>query len=867
MRNELGLANVGILSVKILAAGLISVMILFGSPWAPVDGHSASAQLFEWNAEDQKDGVYGFLRQLPAYQEKDGRAFTFYARKTIWIFGEGEAMLLEWLPQDGGAQKFKIRFSYLDEDEVSALTSMGSKAERDDFINVRTEGALTQTTSVVFDGQAGLYDQAFKKNRWLPEILLDPSLVDEFQALLDAKYPTEGDDLPASVDIVLNQETKDAALLLKFDLALDAQIYEAAGPSGDDTRLAVYLPGYTPGVPGWNDNIKEGWNNSISMGKDPELFMNAQGLTYQDLANGNRGWGVIIGWNTHLDYDGKQTESKGVEPLDENVTYRGMLTPVGQIGDGLVKRVMALLNTSWAGVPLNGERNIVSHSTGYYLAMDLLNYMPEMWPTASKNRYFAISPNIRGSTMIGGFGGSQAYDSMDDMYRDNWHFDDGYRLNETTRGILKYRKLDDVESHVMLAYGDMMSAGVGGVFSTFAFDQGVVDYTNYQKPIHLDVLDKAEYGRRKRFSLYESLYNMRFDGETPLKKTESKAEWENGGDNYLRNFPENTVISVFGENVNLENQERDDSEDYDEDHSDLAIRMKIMKLIVGGDNIDYVPASGNPEEVVPSKEKPGIVEFSWSASESQSTSEVPGWIGGQLYEIVRKIEGNKALKGWTDKWWQRVALERAEGSDFRVEYRTYETIRNVDVSGEEAHGLWEFSSHINTEVINVPTWLDRSFNGKDLWVRVLNGPLAGGFFKVTEVQDYIGGGYADAGSLGLPESFPDKDEITMTVDHNPAFPGELPDADEETGPFSKVNYLTLGGIKYQYNAAFYGPHDLANTLVIFSEYTEISKIFHWMSQDEEDQKGTGHFMSVIMAEPKTYETDTISPTISFGDPR
>ena len=92
-----------------------------------------------------------------------------------------------------------------------------------------------------------------------------------------------------------------------------------------------------------------------------------------------------------------------------------MPTPVWHIRDGLVNRVMALLNTSWAGVPLTGERNIVSHSTGYSLAMDLLNYMPEMWPTASKNRYFAISPNIRGSTMIGGFGGSQAYDSMDDM--------------------------------------------------------------------------------------------------------------------------------------------------------------------------------------------------------------------------------------------------------------------------------------------------------------------------------------------------------------------------------------------------------------------------------------------------------------------
>jgi len=840
------------------AAMLLAFMFLLGSPFVPSNGQAVSAEIFEWNAEAQKNGVYGFLRQIPAYQEKDGKPINFYARKTIWLFGAGEAMLLEWLPQDAGATKFKIRFAYLDDADVTALALIENDAERDDFVQSKTDGLLTQTTSGVFDGQAGLY----LPDLWLPDILLNGV---EFAELLDAKYPTEGDDLPENTDVDLNQLRKDEALTLSTTLALDAQIYEAGGPSGDDTRLAIYVPGYTPGKPG-SHTTKLGWNNSISMGKDPELFMNAQGLTYQDMANGNRGWGVVIGWNTHLDYDGIQTQSKEVAKDEkEHALYRGMLTPVDreEDRDGLVKRVMAMLNTSWSGVPLTGERNFVSHSTGYYLAMDMLHYMPEIWPTPSKTRYFAISPNLRGSSMIGSTGGPQDFDSQDDMYRDNWHFDGGYRLNETTRGILKYRQLDDVESHIMLSYGDTMSAGVGGVFSSVSADQGVVDYTNYQPTAGGD-LDDNEYGRRKRFSLYESLYNMRNDGGE-LIKAENKAEWENGGDDYLRNFPESTVLSVFGENVNLENQEADDSENYQQDHSDFSMRMKVMKLIVNGSNLDYVPDSGIPLEVVPSEEKPGVVVFSWSDSDDQSPWETDGKVGGQLYEVVRKIEGNKALNGWTDKWWQRVGLERADGgSFFQIEYRTYETIRNVDATGENGHGLWQFSSNIDSEFINVPTWLDQSFNDRNLWVRVLNGPLAGGFFKVAEVQDHIGEGYTLSPWLETPDTFPDKFEITLTVADNPVFAGEMPDADEGTGVSPKVNYLTLGGIKYQYNAAFYGPEDASRTEVLESEYTK-SKFFDLLTQDEEDNKGTGHFMSVEMADPETYETDTISPIISCGD--
>ncbi len=587
------LLNSGAWCIKLLIAALISVLLLLGADGVPFDSGNATADFFEWDAEDQKDGVYGYLRQQPAFLEKNGDGFAFYATKSIWVFGEGQAMLIDWVSQDTIGRKFKIRFSYFDKSDVDAITAATTKAAKDALINQKTAGALTQTTVAVFDGQAGLYDKPSEFNHWLPEIIMDTSDTPAFQVLLDAKYPSDQDKI-------------DEALALTDDLALDAQIYPAVGTYANDTRLAIYLPGYQPGVPVINNNTKEGWNSTISMGKDPEIWMNAQGLTYADMANENRRWGVIVGWNSHLDYDGKQTASLDVaEDESDHSNYLGLLTPVGQADPGLVKRAMAILDTTWTGVPLTGDRNLVSHSTGYYLAMDMLHYMNTMWPTPSKTRYFGISPNIRGSTLIGGNIGAQAYDSRDDMYRDNWHWNDGYRLNENTRAILNYRSMTDVEGHVMFAYGDMTSAGVGGSNVTIAGDAGVVDYTNYQPHFGsgstFENLDDNEYGRLKRFSPYESLYNARNDGGS-LDKSTTLAEWENGGDAFLRNFRADTIMSVFGENVNLGNQEADDSENYTSDHSDLAQRMMVMRLVVNGQNVDYLPAPGVPTKVVPSDE-------------------------------------------------------------------------------------------------------------------------------------------------------------------------------------------------------------------------------------------------------------------------
>lgn len=847
----------GVWCIRLTVVAILSTLLLLAADrHTSTRGEVSAAAVVLWHAVDQPvgDGSYSYLRQIPAYQMKNNIPFSFFATKSIWIFGTGDAMLVEWV-ETPAIDEFQIKFGYLDEKDVNAIAAAPDKAARDQRIANLTAGGLTQTTSAVFNGQSGVYladgDEIFTNSTgastppnavWLPEILFDPALTPEIEFLLARKYKT-------------SKAKRDVALLGGGRLAVDAQIYPAAGQQQflDDTKLALYLPGYAPGIPTRNENSnRAGWNNTISMNKDPELWMNGQGLSYNDLAAGNRRWGVIFAWNSHLDYDGRETPSKDVEPNSPlHSLFHGLLTPVWETEPGLLNRSMILLNTTWAGVPLTGERNVVSHSTGYYLAMDLLHHMETIWPKTPKTRYFAMSPNIRGSTMIGSSIGSQAFDSQDDMYRDNWHWDSGYRKNQNTQDLLQYRVLNDVESHIMLAYGDTTTGGVGGTFLGVVGDNGVVDYTNYQPHFTSggpENLDDKEYGRRKRFSTYESLFNMENDGGQ-LNKAVTLAEWENGGDRYLLNFRKDTVLSVFGKHINFDNQLADDEEDYRGDHSALGQRMMIMKMAINGQNVPYVPKPGKPVMAESSDTKPGVVKFSWTMSPDQSAVDTDGHIGGQKYEVVRRIKGtDKALNGWEDKWWQRVAVKHADGNSlFDAEYRSYETIIDTVGGTGRNHGLWSFKPTSDDEIAFSPTWLDRSFNGKDLWVRVLNGPLEGGFFKVEEVQDYVGLGYTDAGALGSPVTFPNKMDITLGVANNPVFGNLTPDDDD---------YLTLGGISYQYNATYFGPVDEVRSKVDVTFYSD---------PDERANQGTGHFMSVKLGDDAAeIATDTISPTISFG---
>ena len=68
------LLNSGAWCIKLLIAALISVLLLLGADGVPFDSGNATADFFEWDAEDQKDGVYGYLDSSQPSWKRTGMA-------------------------------------------------------------------------------------------------------------------------------------------------------------------------------------------------------------------------------------------------------------------------------------------------------------------------------------------------------------------------------------------------------------------------------------------------------------------------------------------------------------------------------------------------------------------------------------------------------------------------------------------------------------------------------------------------------------------------------------------------------------------------------------------------------------------------
>ena len=116
MSSESTFFKPGLWCIKLLLAVFIAALLLLGTdrPYAdsgvvsagqPEQLHTLSLDLvrhpiLNWHAHILFAGSHGYLRQLPAYQAKDGNEFSFYATKSIWVFGEGQAMLIQWIPED-----------------------------------------------------------------------------------------------------------------------------------------------------------------------------------------------------------------------------------------------------------------------------------------------------------------------------------------------------------------------------------------------------------------------------------------------------------------------------------------------------------------------------------------------------------------------------------------------------------------------------------------------------------------------------------------------------------------------------------------------------------------------------------------------
>jgi len=151
------------------------------------------------------------------------------------------------------------------------------------------------------------------------------------------------------------------------------------------------------------------------------------------------------------------------------------------------------------GMKLDGSR-IVSHSTGHYLAMKMMN-------KKKVKEYWALSPNTRGSTMIHALRYlMQNYDSWEDMRRHNYDptIETETKENECVKAIaeLTPSQGSNPDSNILLSHGDAMTGGQGNL-TDLAANMGVLSYSDFQK---------ANYtlgDRRRLFLKYEALDNLK----------------------------------------------------------------------------------------------------------------------------------------------------------------------------------------------------------------------------------------------------------------------------------------------------------------------------------------------------------------------
>ncbi|MEW6609573.1 MAG: hypothetical protein AB1414_19370, partial [bacterium] len=204
---------------------------------------------------------------------------------------------------------------------------------------------------------------------------------------------------------------------------------------------------------------------------------------------------VVISYNTHKDYDGKNTAGSG-KPISEfGVLWNG--GKGDSTHDGAVDKAVSLLDKM--NVLLDSSR-IVSHSTGHYLAMKIMNQKKVA-------EYWALSPNTRGSTMIHALKYlMQNYDSWEDMRRHNY---DTTIATETKENIcieeianLTLTPGSPTKSNILLSHGDAMTGGQGN-FVDLTGNMGVLSYSDLQK------VNYALGDKRRDFLKYEALDNLK----------------------------------------------------------------------------------------------------------------------------------------------------------------------------------------------------------------------------------------------------------------------------------------------------------------------------------------------------------------------
>ncbi|MEW6608810.1 MAG: hypothetical protein AB1414_15425, partial [bacterium] len=283
-----------------------------------------------------------------------------------------------------------------------------------------------------------------------------------------------------TIEMIQNKfRAYDTTLVLSLPL-LRADVYDAGKDANQPA--CVLIPGYTMGIFKSNKE-SNGWNNGGGMTSSDSSIIRA--------TSGFNGPVVVISYNSHKEYDGKNAADSGEPESEFGILWNG--GKGDSTHDGAVDKAVSLLDKM--NVLLDGSR-LVSHSTGHYLAMKILN-------RKKVAEYWALSPNTRGSTMIYAVPILlQDYGSWEDMRRDNYGTT-GVNLCIKEVSNLTLAPGSPTQSNILLSHGDAMTGGQGEVLDVI-MNMGVLSYSDLQQADNL-----IESQSRRKFLKYEALNNLK----------------------------------------------------------------------------------------------------------------------------------------------------------------------------------------------------------------------------------------------------------------------------------------------------------------------------------------------------------------------
>jgi hypothetical protein len=723
------------------------------------------------------DGKRRFLGEVKTWQKaREKGVWSMDASHTIFVFENGDALLVRWLEKRG--EEWTLEVKYRDFDTRSATTvNAGVDPPK------ALEYPRNKSKEVFFA------ELSSESEQWQVSI---EKMIESVKVL--QKEIDKGVSLPEN----LGQHR----LLMQMDLYLQPEGMQAC----NKTRTTIIIPGYFPGIPFTSGNKEDaGWNSGSSQCGDPLRFVMSAG--HPSLAHALQNWHPVVHvhWNTHEDYDGinlaagtgtgggKSGEhSRGIHgffgmgicgPLPGQGIKASYKKKYGdmcalRVGfDALLRDFKYEQKCGKTVLNLPTEKvDIVSHSTGHYLAVPLINYYDSTGSgQMSFRNYLALSPNTRGSTMVGQWQGAQAFDCFEDLIRDNWQIkgDGVVWNNQFVDNLAKVALPPSVNLILMLASGDTRTGGRQIVSIFQASRLGVVSYSDYQAP-----RSAAEYHRQRRFLHWETVYNLFEDAGDRDPNPNNVIEWDNGDDGDLSKFCADTrMYTVY-------RGEQADSGSESKDHSDMDMRLKLWALSGRSNDHQDLGAPAAPKVESLKRKRRGINSLSWKASaDDLDDSNV---LQRERYYVLRKMLITAGdCSDQEEKWMQQAGLVAIRDGRRKAEYSSEDKIyyRVVSVSG------CRISVVLNDEYNGSgcdASWPDRFLENKKVRIRMLKGQATGQYITVDD--------YTDRCTIGREDGV----ELTLGLGY-------------QAGQIRKHDLFTLAGVTHVYEPVLLGVNRQALT--------------------------------------------------------